>query len=546
LRYEVLVADHATRQYDFGFTAYKPLRPSFIVTFWPTLAKVKVRAVMESPNLDALQHAVYDVAVKTGVGSPSTVHAQANVPHAFGSRWTRSFWINGAPPEQVNVDHNLAYLAATGVVPNFDPANTVPAALLNTVWSQWQAAPKGLYDRGLWTRYMPQTGMREDIGLMPAWAEMWLSSGDWRMRQVTLGQADLAGAWPMQFREHDTKLRFDRAATVAAPGHPISLNAHPTLWFPTNGGIYAGAISASPIPGVEPWVSDGAHQPEPFGLAYLLTGDTFYLESLQLWSAAQAISRPPGRWGRGADGMGGITDQVRGQAWMLRSRALAAALSADGSPQKRYFHELMDDALAFWIGQRGIDDPAFANHPNRAWAAANAKLDWSPLRFWERDTSLRKSGPWQESFLLSALGVVRDQGFPTDAILREYSKVLTGQFTTPGHDPRLLGTDYVFTMGPAPGYAWYGTWSELSAKNLAEQPARVALGISNFELTGDPLYAVLPTTAAATLTGYDGGLASWSWLKAKVHDRLDMSGQYRRWKLLPRAAVPAAPPRPAP
>ena len=536
LRYELLVADHVGRSYDLGFDAYKPLRPVFYVAFWPSLGKVRVRFVMESPNLDALEEVAYDVSLTTGKTSPTTVYSKAGVSHWFGSRWSKVFWIGGAPEQKIDVDSDLAHLAATNFIPNYDPTNTPPATDIDYQWTYWQTKPQDLYDFGYWTRYMPSTGGRGDIGPIPSWTELWLSTGDWRMREIALKSADLAGAWSLNFREHDTAAFFDRAHTVAAPGKPLSLNVHPNLWFPNNNGVYEGMISGAQKDAN--WIPDGAHQPDPFSVPYLLTGDSYYLESMQLWAATQALSYAPGAYGRGKPGYGGIQDQIRGNGWILRSRALTAALSPDGSPEKLYFSQLMDDAIAFWEGERNIADPNYDTHPNRIWAATNYPMDWSPLRFWWRkDIDFRRESFWMDWYFMIGLGIARDLGFGVDPLFKEYSKVLTAQFNTPGYDPRYTAMYQTVYISDDPENAWLTSWTQVAAVNNAVQPTAAVSAISSYELTGDPAYCFSTAAAAAMTTPYPGGGVTWNWLKAKVHDRMNLTTDERRWKILPRATI---------
>ena len=68
-----------------------------------------------------------------------------------------------------------------------------------------------LYDAGLWTRYMPTTGGRSEIGPYPDWQVCWLYSGDAHMFALVEGMAELAGAWPMHVREGNPAKRFDVA-----------------------------------------------------------------------------------------------------------------------------------------------------------------------------------------------------------------------------------------------------------------------------------------------------------------------------------------------
>jgi hypothetical protein len=536
LRYELLVADHVGRSYDFGFDAYKPLRPVFYVTFWPSLGKVRVRYVMESPNLDALEEVTYDVTLSTGKTSPTTVYSKTGVTHWFGSRWTKIFWIGGDPELKVDVDSDLAHLAATNFVPNYDPTNTPPATYVDYQWSYWQTRPQDLYETGFWTAYMPTTGGRGDIGPMPTWIELWLATGDWRMKEIALKHADLAGAWALHFREHNPAAFFDRAQTVAARGKPMSLNVHPDLWFPTNNSVYENMIPTAQFS--RDWVADGAHQGDPFSVPYLLTGDRYYLESMQLWAAAQAFSYAPGPYGRGKSGYGGIQDQVRGNGWVLRNRALTAALSPDGSAEKLYFTQLMDDAIAFWEGERNIVDANYTNHPNRIWAATNYPMDWSPLRFWARkDTSFRRESFWMDWYFMIGLGMARDLGFGVDPLFKEYSKLLTGQFTTPGYDPRYTAIYQTVYISDAPENAWLTNWLQVAAVNDAVQPTASGYAIADYELTGDPSYCFPAAAAAAMTIPYSGGDTTWLWLKAKVYDRMNLNTDDRRWKILPRPAT---------
>jgi hypothetical protein len=542
VRCELRVADHTTRTYDFGFDAYKPLRPTFYVAFWPTLGKARVRVVIENPNLDALKEVPYDVSIALGSASPATAYSKTGVTHYFGTRWTKTVWLGGAPEPQVDVQTDLAHLASTGFVPNYDPANTPPAGELAYQWSYWQTKARDLYDYGHWTPYMPSTGGRGDIGPVPAWMELWLSTGDWRAREIALAHADLAGAWPFHFREHDATKFWDRDNTVLAPGRPFSLNVHPTLWFPDNNGNYAGMIPGAQRHGS--WVTDGAHQPDPFSVPYLLTGDAFYLESMQLWTGAQSVAYAPGLYGRGLPGYGGIQDQVRGNAWVIRNRVLAAQLSPDGSPERRYFNQLLDDAVALWLGQRGVADPYFDNHPNRIWAATNYAFTWSPLRFWQQlDPYNHEASPWMDWYFMAELGFVRDLGAPTDSLLAEYGKLFIAQFNTPGYDPRYVAAYRHFYCDNT--NTWFSTWTDLLAFNLVNNTANMSGAIANFEGTGDAAFAIQAATAGAFLTKYPGGDTAWAWLKPRVYDAMSTqlaTYDRRRWKILPHttASLPPA------
>ena len=66
-----------------GQPQVRPLRPIFHLTFWPSIKKVQVRAIVENINTETMQDVVADVAISAG---GAQVFAQAAVPHYAGSR----------------------------------------------------------------------------------------------------------------------------------------------------------------------------------------------------------------------------------------------------------------------------------------------------------------------------------------------------------------------------------------------------------------------------------------------------------------------------
>src|SRR6185369_7635501 len=103
--------------------------------------------------------------------------------HYTQARWRRIIaWGDDTP---IDVRFDPRYLMATGAVPNYDPqvaaAETALAGLAKLTAAQ--TAPLGI---GLAEPYMPETGGRGDIGLLPSWAALWLISQDPRARRATL------------------------------------------------------------------------------------------------------------------------------------------------------------------------------------------------------------------------------------------------------------------------------------------------------------------------------------------------------------------------
>lgn len=228
----LLIADHSTaRASDFGTDAFKSLRPLFYCTFWPSLGKVKVRLIVENTNTETLQEQVWSVTLKTGNAAPATVYTKANISQYTGTRWTKVFWIGGAPTELYNLDHNLAYLKTTYATPNYDTTKSLTEANIVADYSDWLPRAKDIYDAGGWQKLMSSGGGRPDIGPFATWAVNWLYTGDYREREIALGNADLAAAWAMHYREGTSGKFMDRAQVVPAQGHAISISARPSLSF---------------------------------------------------------------------------------------------------------------------------------------------------------------------------------------------------------------------------------------------------------------------------------------------------------------------------
>ena len=112
--------------------------------------------------------------------------------------------------------------------------------------------------------------------------------------------------------------------------------------------------------------TDEAHEPDPFFVPYILTGDPYYLDGLQLWAGLHSIYLNPdcGPTYR-CGGLGVISTETRGNAWELRNRRHASVASPDDDPEKAAFAMMLDDALAWWEGQRDIKGTQYENTP--AW-----------------------------------------------------------------------------------------------------------------------------------------------------------------------------------
>jgi hypothetical protein len=537
-----LADDKPSRKYDIGFgDGHHPFRPRFFATFWPQTHQVFVRAVGENDLTTELEDLTYSLSITGGANSPTIEERLANLTQPAMSIWTKKFWLGGTPNPEVDVDYNLAYLESTRFVPNYDTSVQISEATIARDYANWWTnSGTDINGAGGWQPGMGTTGARPDIGPEPSWDVAWLYTGDWRLRQTALGNADLAAQWPVNTRETDPNAILNR--TDAAPvfpavgtgyGRPISITYRTTLG-PSNGGeadflYYNSDNSSAPnklgivgniaINGggadATGWQFDAAHEPSPFFIPYTLTGDPFYLHELKNWAAYDATE--PQGWaccstgnsqGRGPSGQyGGADDQPRGDAWTIRSRAEAAFAMPDSDPFKTYLTILMNDDLARWEGAMGVTGTPYDGGAEKRWAQqtgnpeANSFTTGSPIGQWMAngtDVSGSISGthewtnnagayndPWQEFYITYALGRADELGFSAQGMLNYVGLYLTGLVNTSGY-PDLVG-QYTDPSTNNPTSRTIGNW-------IANWPAY----LSTYE------------TAYLTGNGYTGGASQGS------------------------------------
>jgi hypothetical protein len=377
---QIILEDRSTTlAYDLGWDTHKPLHPIFVVTFYPgSTAGAKVEMILENMWTTKLEDQTYSLVLKTGNPLGSPVYSKSSYTHIAKSRWRKVFW-SGPQPGSVNSDYNLAYMISTQAVPNWDLSKTVPSGTISgdvsnfnksdqgptsvaaandlgsTVGGVWQAG------HGLWTQYIPQTGGRPEIGVFPAWYVRYLYTFDPNMYNMFIGQAAVSGYLPGHLRESITGRYFDSARTVDAFGRPLSLDARPTIYAPdfSRVDLTASGDLIKPVGTVTTggWTDDIAHEPDWSYLPYLITGDWYFLEELYFHASSLLGFPAPGfgNYSRGNSwGYFPFAIQTRGQAWGLRDVAHAAFIAPDGTPEKAYFTEKLNNNIAVEEGNQNV------------------------------------------------------------------------------------------------------------------------------------------------------------------------------------------------
>lgn len=377
--------------------AHPHLTARFALRWYPAAGKARVDVIVENiwAFEPAPQNFTYDVLVTIG---GETAYAKQGLTHYHHARWRKLFWWGGAPA--VHVRHDTQQLIASMALPNYDQSVAIDETRLSRMAADWHGPRTEPMGTGMALKGMPTTGGRADIGLLPGWAAMYLLGMDPRARMLTLGTADLAGSWSMHYRDRRTDL-------------PVSLLDYPYMTLvgtpgdarnPATGKRELFPACVRPDACKTPNQHDISHQPAFSYLPYLLTGDHYHLEELQFWAMYDVFNSNPGY----RENRKGLLkpEQVRGQAWALRTLGEAAYLTPDAHPLKRHFAQILDDNLDWY-------NATYSHNPEAN--ALGAIVNGYALGYHDK----RGLAPWQDDFFTSAVGHLAELGFDkAHALLR--------------------------------------------------------------------------------------------------------------------------------
>jgi hypothetical protein len=407
-----------------------------------TRARVDVTVENNWAYEPAPQNFIYDAAVVVGGQS---VFNKAAMTHYHHARWRKTFWWGGEPA--VHVKHNSGYLMASKALPNYDASIVVPETALAAIKNKFTGAVTEPMAVGMAVPYMPQTGGRTDIGILPGWAATYLVTMDKRAKDATLGTADLAGSWSSHYRNQLT----DRPVTVFDYPYMTTLpQAINDTLNRTTGKKEAFPACATTTACTTPYTHDASHQPGFAYLPYVVTGDYYYLEELQFWASWNTFwSNPAYReYSKGLF----KSDQVRGQAWSLRTLAQAAYITPNSDPLKAQFTALVDSNLDWYN----------ANYTNNASANKLGVLVNGSAIVYESSTGL---APWQDDFFTAAVGVASELGFKKATEFMTYkSKFVIDRMTAPG-SCWIDGAKYSMKVRDSATAPIYSTFGEVYTKS---------------------------------------------------------------------------------
>jgi hypothetical protein len=398
--------------------AHPHLTAHFAVRAYPGQSKARVDVTIENnwTFVANAQNQTYDVQIIVG---GQTVYTKSALTHYHHARWRKLFWWGNEP--QINIQHNIPYLISTKAVPNYDQTIVISQSGLSTMYSNWQASntePMGATSGGpgIVRSDMHSAGGRSDIGILPQWAVMYLLSMDKRAKAVTLSVGDQAGSWPIHYRDENTgyPVRLDNPVNQNISVHPnaASLGPLPVPRCFNNDDQLNPQNSVCYTHGIQP---DAAHEPSMAYIPYLVTGDYYYLEELQFWAAWNPLETGAGI--RALDQ--GLTNwqQLRGQAWSLRTMGQVAYITPDTHYLKAYLTQQLNYSISFY------DTTFVVGNPNPLGA-----IDGSGANSFPVGTAIQ---PWQDDFFTATLGHLNELGFTSvQNLLAWKSKFQIGRMDT--------------------------------------------------------------------------------------------------------------------
>ncbi len=432
----------------------------------------------------------------------------ASLTHYHHARWHQVGWWGSAP--QVYAQPDTQYLRDSRAVPNY--ANLT---LQSTVLSSYVQNIVPMSNANLRINW-GDTGYSPQIGILPEWdASFVISGGDVRAYNATLANSSAGGAYSYHYRDEGT-------------GYPVSIDSYPSLSEQDYGGGLVegtGGNAYSHEPGADP----AAHQPMLGYLAYLLSGDYFYLEELQFLANYDMIWNSVSRRTYASGPQDGIVGyQNRGQAWGIRTLGFAATLTPDTHPLKNYLVTKTNNNIA--------EKTAHWASPAQNSLGAIQDFDWI-----SGYTVPPKYSPWQNDFFVMVFNRLVDLGFSNATTMRDWLNQwpvgrLGGNSGTSGFCWK-SATQYGFGAGIVDAVGGYDTsFLQLYQRNFPTESASACptsglMQASAYPTTPDAYYANLQAALAMAVDA--GGATQSLWTKFLTMGTPDYTGT-PVWAIVPR------------
>jgi hypothetical protein len=482
-----------------------------------------VRAVAENGVLDvATSDKSYVPTVIIG-GTTVFNNGGATLTNYANTRWNADGWIGGDP--QITPKHDARYLEAAKLVPNY--MNLAPSATaLNNLGQVYTPMQKG----GTQTD-MSNTGFQDQIGILPLWDSMYITSNaDPRAYASVIMNAKAINAYPIVWEDSATHV------TVIPSGRPT--------WsaFGNNAGGGT-AISAGP----NTW--DIAHHGSAGYLAYLITGDYYYLETLE--DEASLCYLMIGS-SNGAGTARPFLGQTRAIAWCFRTVGQLAGIGGNDTIPNDYRALYANSATHYHqvAQQPGMNTLGFIS---------SIEADQSVY-----STTNTVVAPWQQDFMTMSIGFTIDLepvANMTDILaVQSYVAQSTVGRLGPNGTSNWCFTEAAWyniqtqTAPAQPVTNYYPDWGTTWLNNVGSPNTSCGNTLGTNSNTSPPANAastywgnLLPAISYMVDHGQTGAAASWARLTGATNWSVIQNagfGDTPIWGIVPRSGTTTQPPPP--
>lgn len=410
------------------------------------VSRVRVDVIVEndwaySPDP---QNVIYTAKIQVGDKTAYSIDGLENYRQA---RWHKAFW--WGTPDPIYVHQDSRWLQTTLAVPHYEDVQVSPQVLREaTQRLQRECGPMQRCDQ---TKRMSNVGAQAGIGPLPRWTSAYVIDPSRQAYDWMLANSDALGSYGIHYRD-------------ALTGQPVSVAAHPCATL-----IKAAEEShctAQPhandnfppckIQCKTPLGANEAHHPAPAYVAYLVTGDWYYLEELKFWADWVVFQQNPAYrdYTKGLI----VRSPLRGQAWALRTLGYAAYILPDDDPFKHYFNHVVDNNIK-WYNAQYTDNPA-ANKLHI--------ITIGSIVYPNHGQPLTGIATWQASFFTWSVGNLKDLGFAGADKLLDWVSVFQVNLMTSPDFCWTLASKYELQVRDTQKSPLYDSLKEVYARTFPE------------------------------------------------------------------------------
>lgn len=393
--------------------------------------------------------------IVTPISSTASPVTYSNQGQWLYSKWHRE--IDSSGRIRPNPIFDMAYFARAGAILNYDLAVGYTASVIDTHYSGLNATNTAPMGTAVVETNMPNTGERCDIGPQTCWMALWIMSQYDKAYKLMMAIGDVAGAVPWHYIDEGTGKPIATSPATISNFWASSDATAPNYLIPTNG-----------WPTNQPFSVDQAHTPDLTYLPYLVTGSHYRLDLLQAQGDYAVTGADPNfNWNvRNTANTTYIGimyyEQERSKGWQLRSLAESAYLTPDSDSFKSHLMDRLGVAMDGFIGVAYTDDYWGLSGAVKGFISAGRVLGDYVI------------APWQQGYILHAMGQVAGMGITTGSISHEALQMLefmrpfyAGQYLNDPTYKKYNGAAYFIFYRTCGTETWIDTWAELQSDNVS-------------------------------------------------------------------------------